>query len=226
MGEALAKSKIQNKSSALEPVSERIIDVAEQLFGERGIDGVSLREISSAAGTSNNYAVQYHFGDLLGLLRAISKKRMPEVEVLRAQFLMRAKEEGRLDDIRTLLEILHRPLIEHTNGQGERAYARFILAALHSPIAQNATATDLFEAMPIATHVIDLIASLNKALSPVLLMERQRLVTLMVLNSVFNRRIPWVGAVADAALIDNALDMATAALLAPVSPSVNKLVKK
>jgi len=47
------------------------------LFGERGSDGVSLRQISSAAGTANNYAVQYHFGDLLRLIRAITKKRMP-----------------------------------------------------------------------------------------------------------------------------------------------------
>jgi AcrR family transcriptional regulator len=45
------------------PVStkEQILLAAERLFAERGYD-VSLREIGVSAGSSNNSAVQYHFG--------------------------------------------------------------------------------------------------------------------------------------------------------------------
>lgn len=202
------------------PLPDRIIDAAEQLFGEHGVDGVSLRQICSAAKTANNYAVQYHFEGLLGLIRAISKKRMPEIEAHRAQLLMQAKAEAKLADIRTLLEIIHRPLMEHTNSQGERAYARFILAALHSSVAQNVASTDLFESMPIAVHVMELIAELQAHLSPALLSERQRLISLLLLNSVFTRFTQPDNLFSDEALFDNALDMAAVALTAmPSNPS-------
>ena len=41
---------------------EQIVLAAEGLFAERGIEGVSLRQIGTAAGNGNNSAVQYHFG--------------------------------------------------------------------------------------------------------------------------------------------------------------------
>ncbi len=205
------------RNQSKEPIADRLINAAEQLFGEHGIDGVSLRQISQAAGTANNYAVQYHFDDLLGLIRAISRKRMPGIETQRAKLLMQAKAEGKLTDIRTLLEIIYRPVIEHTNAQGEKAYARFILAALYSPVSRNVTSTDILEEMPIAVHVMDLIASLLKSFSPNLLAERQRLVSLMLLNCIFSRFTLQENSFSEEALIDNALDMAAAALLAPVS---------
>ena len=48
-----------------------IMRAAEQMFAERGLDGVSLREITRAVGARNTSATQYHFGDRKGLLRAI-----------------------------------------------------------------------------------------------------------------------------------------------------------
>ena len=47
----------------------------------------------------------------------------------------------------------------------------------------------------------------------------------MILMSVFNRREP-LGDAADAAMIENVLDMATAALGAPVSKAVRASLKK
>ena len=199
------------------PVVDRLIDAAESLFGEHGIDGVSLRQISNAAGTGNNYAVQYHFDDLLGLIRAITRQRMPEIEAHRARLLMQAKEAGKLGDTRALLEVIYRPLIEHTNQHGERAYARFILAALNSPVARNIASTDLHEVMPIAVHVTELLANLLALNSPALLAERQRLVSLLLLNSIFSRFTLEEGVFSEKELIENALDMAAAALQAPAS---------
>src|SRR3546814_2769538 len=40
----------------------RILQAAEDCFGEHGIDAVSLRQIAIAAGQGNTAAVQYHFG--------------------------------------------------------------------------------------------------------------------------------------------------------------------
>ena len=51
----------------------RIVRTAEGLFASRSIDGVSLQEVGRAAGQRNRNAVQYHFGDKLGLIaRAVS----------------------------------------------------------------------------------------------------------------------------------------------------------
>ena len=61
-------------------VRAALIDAAERLFAERGSDGVSLREITSAAGATNASAVQYHFGDRRGLVRAVLAKHEVEID--------------------------------------------------------------------------------------------------------------------------------------------------
>jgi len=44
-----------------EPVREKLLDAAEVLFCERGFDGTSVRDLTTAAGC-NVAAVNYHFG--------------------------------------------------------------------------------------------------------------------------------------------------------------------
>ena len=50
---------------------EALIEAARALFAERGIEGVSIRELGRAAEQRNNNAVQYHFGDRGALLLAV-----------------------------------------------------------------------------------------------------------------------------------------------------------
>ncbi len=204
-------------------VAERLIETAEALYGQHGLDGVSLRQISQAAGTGNNYAVQYHFGDASGLIRAILQKRAPEVELMRARHLAKIKEEGCLSDVRRLSEILYRPLIEHVNGRGERACARFVLALFSSPTGLEHT-MGLSHLWPIADHVLDLIHAATPEIPLMLIRERHRLISFTVLTSVFNRRAPYAQDDFDAALIENALDMATAATVAPLGNAVRKMM--
>jgi len=54
----------------------KLISVAEALFAERGIDGVSLSEINRAAEQGNNSALHYHFGSKEGLFEAIWEKHV------------------------------------------------------------------------------------------------------------------------------------------------------
>jgi len=49
---------------------ERLIHVAIRLFAERGIDGVSTRDITTAA-NANSAAIGYHFGSKENLVRAV-----------------------------------------------------------------------------------------------------------------------------------------------------------
>jgi AcrR family transcriptional regulator len=203
--------------------ADRLIEAAEALYGEHGLDAVSLRQISVAAGSGNNYAVQYHFGDAGGLIRAILEKRTPELERRRALLLATAKEEGRLGDSRTLMDVLYRPLLDYVDAQGLRTYARFLLALNSSPAGLQ-HAIDQFRLMPISDHVLDLLHLANPEIPRALIGERQRLIAIMVLTSVFHRHAPYRPQRFDPALIDNALDMATAAIVAPLAPAVREMM--
>jgi len=53
---------------------------AEKLFGQRGVDGVSLNEINKAAKQRNTSALHYHFGNKSGLLNAIMVEHYAGIE--------------------------------------------------------------------------------------------------------------------------------------------------
>jgi AcrR family transcriptional regulator len=195
------------------PAAERLVDAAERLIGELGLESVSLRQISRAAGQGNNYAVQYHFGDLAGLIQAIQRRRMPAVERRRAEMLAKVGEQGGLGDTRALTEVLYLPLIDLRAADGERRFARFVLAMLSLPDVGR-FGDGLVEAMPSAMHALELLQALH-GMPMALILERQRLLAIMVLTSVFNRRPPYDLPANDAAAIENALAMASAALAAP-----------
>ncbi len=72
---------------------QRIVDAAERLFAEHGIDNVTLLDIARSAQQKNRGALQYHFGDKSGLINAvldkhgdqISRRRKPLVDALIAR---------------------------------------------------------------------------------------------------------------------------------------------
>jgi AcrR family transcriptional regulator len=67
--------------------SQRLISAAEELFAQRGVEAVSLREIAREAGARNVVAVQYHFGDRAGLVNAILDRHQVATEADRHRFL-------------------------------------------------------------------------------------------------------------------------------------------
>jgi AcrR family transcriptional regulator len=111
---------------------EILLDTAERLLAEHGIDGVSMRQIAMESGQSNNSVIQYHFGDKTGLLREIILRRVAGFEPRRQGLLAAAESQGRLSDIRTLLEILFLPIAEIVDDRGRHIYARFIMQFLSS----------------------------------------------------------------------------------------------
>jgi AcrR family transcriptional regulator len=89
--------------------TDRLISAAEELFARHGIDGVSLREINRVAGAKNASALQYHFRDRDGLLRALMAKHRRDVEARRHAMLDAYEADGR-DDLRALAGALVRPM--------------------------------------------------------------------------------------------------------------------
>jgi AcrR family transcriptional regulator len=75
------------KGAATPPgTRDRILDVAERLFGERGYAATSTRAVTEAAG-ANVAAVNYHFGSKEGLLRAVVGRAMRPVNEERQRLL-------------------------------------------------------------------------------------------------------------------------------------------
>lgn len=83
---------------------------AEKLFAERGVDAVSLREVSAAAGQANNSAVSYHFGSREGLIDAILERHSSAIQArYDAQLELLERQHDR--PLRTLVEILVVPIV-------------------------------------------------------------------------------------------------------------------
>lgn len=72
---------------------EQILDVAERLFAENGVDGVSLRAIIAEAEV-NLAAVHYHFGSKDALVEAVFERRVGPVNEGRLRWLDRIEAES------------------------------------------------------------------------------------------------------------------------------------
>lgn len=114
-------------------VPDALIRAAEQLFAERGSDGVSLREIVAASGATNASAVQYHFGDRRGLVKAILAKHEPTIHACRHELLDGYESTG-IDDVRTLARALVVPLArELDNPDGGIGYLQLVADLYNRP---------------------------------------------------------------------------------------------
>ena len=114
-------------------VPDSLIRAAEDLFAERGSDAVSLREIITASGVSNASAIQYHFGDRRGLIRAILDKHEPAVDQHRQQLLDAYVDAGQ-DDMRELASALVVPLAKQLeNSDGGLGYLQLLSDLYNRP---------------------------------------------------------------------------------------------
>ncbi|MFF5261570.1 TetR/AcrR family transcriptional regulator [Actinomadura viridis] len=123
---------------------ERLLDAAQHLYARRGLDAVSLREINQAAGARNATAVQYHFGDRAGIVRAVFDRHRPDVEA-RRHALLDAYEAGRRapgrrgdpaarqEDVRALAGALVRPLAARLEDEGGRDFLRIWAEVINRP---------------------------------------------------------------------------------------------
>lgn len=90
----------------------QLLAAAERLFGERGIDNVSLVDITREAGQKNRNALQYHFGDKVGLINAVLDKHTDRIAEERQRMLDELVESGE-PDLRSLIDVLVLPVANH-----------------------------------------------------------------------------------------------------------------
>jgi AcrR family transcriptional regulator len=207
------------------------MDAAVLLLAERGLRGVSLREINEAAGQRNTNALHYHFGDREGLIRALATRHTAELGTIQRRLHEQCRADGTLDDLRTLLGLLQRPLTEYVQaGPVEAAWIRVAAQLLTSP----RTATeDVIAAVPEVAVVVGraIIDQLSPPLPEDLAVRRLQAVSESAVHLVADRaRLAHTKQKVSrdhtgmALFTAELLDVSAAALRAPVSEETSALL--
>lgn len=115
-------ARLQLAASATTPSAQVIKQVAMRLFAEKGVDGVSVREIAAEAGQKNHGAVGYHFGSKEALVRELVMDGAIELERLRNDALDQLEAEG---GDASLIDVLEALILPATALEDEY-YLRFV----------------------------------------------------------------------------------------------------
>ncbi|WP_257458789.1 TetR family transcriptional regulator [Archangium lipolyticum] len=131
-----------SKSDRGSETRELLLVTAERLFAEHGVEAVSNRQISEAAGQSNNFAVGYHFGSREELILAIVRRHSESMDRRRTEML--AKITGS-PDLRDWVSCFVRPTTEHLASLGTPSwYARFIAQVMTHPALRERVSKESF----------------------------------------------------------------------------------
>jgi AcrR family transcriptional regulator len=195
-----------------------LVEAAERLFAQQGIEGVSLRDVSAAAGQRNHNAAQYHFGDRLGLVAAVYENRMRVVNERRLAYLQGVED----DDVRGLVAAIIVPLVEVVS-EVDGWYARF-----QARTRWDTEAWDALQKVPTGASFTTAMRKLNRALGDLpRAIRHSRLDQLMTL--VLGTIAGWEGAadrgqsrLSAEALANELMSTGVAVLTAPVLEGVTR----
>ena len=156
--------KTTKKDDSVREISkrDRILDAAEELFAERGFDGVTLRQIASSAGVDVALA-NYHFGKKLELFNAVFERRSALLNKSRLDALrkVQAEQADTGPSVEQIIEAFLRPLelTQETADPGWRHYLALIAYVNNSTYWGKRMMSKLFDDL-----VQEFIAALRQAL--------------------------------------------------------------
>ena len=194
---------------------DRLLDAAEALYADHGLQGVSLRQISTAAGAGGSNAVQYHFGDVEGLIRAVLERHSQQLEIERATLLARYAARGALS-CRELLEVIYRPILGSEDELGAPLFARFSLALLASPQGWKPM-VDALTTSPVTAQVLEMTVEANVHLPRAVTLHRLLYSGIALLTYVVNATRMVSTCEGYTAALTDAFTLATASLTAPAA---------
>ncbi len=212
----MAVSTRKRNDPRREATRTALIEAAESLVAEVGVEAVSTRQIGAAIGSANTNVVAYHFGSKEALIREVLRYRLPEIDRRRSELMEQADRAGQCSDLRTLVRIFFQPLFEQTDEEGRHSYARFVVGLERSGmIAARGEVQDEFPQTNILTERIRAMLPADQTgLFDVRLRLAFGLVASVLL--LIDRESGPDAAKAEADF-ENAIDMVTAALAAPVN---------
>lgn len=168
----MTKKKIDIVASTTAPTNKSgertrilILDAAETLFSEHGLDGVSMRDIAVNAEVTLAL-VNYHFGSKDKLYRAVFERRIAPVSAARREALAQVLSAGNASpSIRAVLDALARPWVEIRGKEGGLAYSRLIAREAGDPAeGKRKIVADLLD--PIALEFIEAMKKALPTMSP------------------------------------------------------------
>jgi AcrR family transcriptional regulator len=142
-------------SQRSEATRERILDSAERLFARRGFHGVSIRDITGAAGVDLSLA-NYHFGSKQGVLEAVFLRRAEDLNRERLA-LLDAVLQQRRPTLEQIIDAFTRPLLDRsTRGSpGWKSYFGLVAEVNNSPEFGGVLMTRFFD--PVVQRFIEAI---------------------------------------------------------------------
>ena len=201
----------------------RLIRAGERLFAEHGIEVVSLREITRAAGQRNATALQYHFEDRRGLVRAILAKHNRDVEAERHGMLDELEARsgvGARDWVQTLVLPAAAKLADRDGG---RDYLRIMAELMNRPDPKFDQRT-----LEDTRSSVNRWRKLMAPLMPELSVNRlhRRFTALRIMHFELARRAEASRRRDDRLFASHLVDLLTAILTSPVSEETSGLLRE
>lgn len=163
---------------------ETILNAAERLFVEQGISSTSKRQLTEAAGQSNNAAVDYHFGSWRNLVLAVLERHVVDVEQRRERMLADLPAQP---GVRELVRCMVQAYTDHLAALPQPSwYARLNLQVLVDPQWRD-VARPLLAESPTMRAASELAMREVAALPEVVIRERIAMGSLLVLHMCADR---------------------------------------
>lgn len=106
---------------------ETMKDAALRLFAQRGIDGVTVRQIAEAAGQKNHAAVGYHFGSKEELVRAVIVHGARLIDDLRGAMLDQAERSGGPHSVLDVVRLMVHSSLPSVSPPWSDCYNQFVV---------------------------------------------------------------------------------------------------
>ena len=215
---------------------QRLLDTGACLFARHGVDGVELQALQEAAGTKNQTAVRYHFGDRNGLAQAIMVRHLNDVASRRRRLVEQLESDGATRDLHRLLYALVAPMTAAFDNEVGRAQLRLVgqhyhlVGQHHHPDLLAKDGLNELTAVQVGTTlgllIIEATASLPETIQRLRLASlRDQLFKLVGLRArLIDDREPPGPDHTDEVWQSNLIDQLAAGLTAPVSDHTSTLL--
>ncbi len=205
-----------------ENTHEQVILAAERLFGDFGIDAVSMRQINVAVRQRNSSVAHYHFGTKEALIAATFDYRMERINRRRLQRLDEVSKAGQVGDVRMLVQVIILPIVEEIKqSKGGSHYIRFAGQAFRHPRLDffSMRRSEFSEGM---RRVHRLLQAALPNVPEMLVVQRFGTIMELIFHSLADREIFRLSAKKKkdfnaAVFLNNIVDSCTGALTAPLS---------
>lgn len=182
----VTETPVVSRNSRGDAVRTKLLDVAEGLFAEKGIDAVSLSSIARHANQLNASVMQYYFGSKTKLIEALLERRMEELNARRSELIASVDVTNPSRALHQVAEAMVLPFAEHLSLERGSSYLRFVAQVTFS------ADQSVFEMMrgrhdSAARKIADLVLQISSDLRPELVRHRLAVVTNMVLFTIGER---------------------------------------